>query len=142
MLKKIIIIEGENSIQCDTEQEVVQALVNPKYYEMSTQEKLQSLKMKAMANSLNKPMEILEPKDITSDTDLRNKFVLLNEKTYILSLLRTGQITLLENIDSNIYTSILDKRKFDKNYIVVNNFVDEILDAYVNDILAKSNKDR
>ena len=142
MLKRLIIIEGERKFQYDTEQEIVRDLIDSKYYEMSPQEKLERLRMKAVANSLNKPMEILEPQNIKPETDLKNKFVLLNARTFILSLLRTERIMLLERIDSNIYTKYLDKKKFKKNYIIVNSFVDDILDAYVHDLLSKTKKDR
>ena len=142
MLKNLIIIEGKNKVQCDTEIEVVKRLVDPNYYELSPKQKREKLKMKALANSFNNSMGILELNDIKEGADLENNFVLLNAHTYILSLLKTGNITLLERVGSNCFTKGLDKRKFTKNYIIVNHFANELLEGYVNLALSKNANER
>lgn len=132
MLKNIIIIQGENQVQCNIEQEVVRELIAKDYYEKTPEEKLETMKLKAIANSIGKEnIEILEEKDIREGIDLENKFVLLDEKTYVLSLLENTNVTMLEHKSSNIYTAELDKSKFTKNYIIVNNFAKDILKKYI-----------
>ena len=135
MLKKIIIIENESKIQCDTEKEVIENLIDENYYKLTKEEKIKIMKMKAILNSINNKMEIIEANEIKQNIDLNNKFILLDEKTYVLSLLMANKIILLERKDSNIYTSYLDKSKFTKNYIIVNNFANEILQNYIKDKL-------
>ena len=50
MLKKIIVIENFNKVQCDTEQEVVKLLIDDNYYELSSKEKKEKMEIKALAN--------------------------------------------------------------------------------------------
>ena len=64
--------------------------------------------------------------------DLKNKFIIYDEKTYILSLLLTERAMLLESIDSNIFTENLDKTGIRDNYIIVNTFAEKLLDKYIN----------
>ena len=131
MLKEIIIIENGEKCQCSNEEEVVKLLIDSNYYKLTEKEKREKMEMRAIANTINNKMQILKPNEIKQDTDINNKFILLDEKTYILSLLITNNITILERIDSNIYTEYLDKSKFEKNYIIVNNFAKEILKQYL-----------
>ena len=127
MLKKIIIIENGKQYQYDTESEVVKKLISEQYYELCEKDRQQILKKKAIANSLNNNMEILDSAQIEKSAKIDNKFILLNERTYILSLLTADNIILLERVDSNIFTNSLDKSKFTKKYIVVNKFAKQIL---------------
>jgi hypothetical protein len=133
MLRKLIIIENDKHYQCDDEESVVRLLIDSNYYELTEKEKMEKMKIRATANSINKKMEILEAKEISKNTDINDKFVLLDEKTYILSLLTINKVTLLERVDSNIYTRYLDKEKFTKNYVIVNNFAKEILKKYIDE---------
>ena len=40
MLNKVIIIEDDNKVQCDSVEEVVKTLIDEKYYELDEKEKL------------------------------------------------------------------------------------------------------
>lgn len=131
MLKKLIIIEKGKQYQINNEKELVKLLIDSNYYEMSDMQKLNTLKIKAISNSLNNEMEILIPDEIPENIDVNNKFILLNEKTYILSLMMTNNVTILERIDSNVYIKYLSKKNFTKNYIIVNNFAKQILQEYL-----------
>lgn len=131
MLKKIIIIiENENKIQCDTEEEVVKLLIDDNYYKLSPEEKTEKMEIKAMANCINNKMKIEKEIDINSE-DVENKFIIKDEKTYVLSLLITNNIILLERIDSNIYTKTIDKSKMKDNYIIVNKYAKDLLKNYL-----------
>ena len=131
MLKKLIVIEGDNQTQFENEKELVKKLVSTDYYELPEDKKKEILEMKALGNTLSNKMQILNKDEIEQKTNIDGKFVLLDEKTYILSLLLTNNITLLERLDSDIYIKYLDKSKFTKNYVIVNNFAQEILNKYV-----------
>ncbi len=114
MLKNLIIIENGNSYQFETERELVKKLICDDYYELSENKKIEAIKIKAIANSLNLNENISE--DITT------------EKDFILSLLiDNNNLILLEKKDSNIFTEKLDKNKFNKNYIIVNKFAKQLL---------------
>jgi hypothetical protein len=128
VLSKIIIIENDNKVQCDSEEEVIKLLIDKRYYELSEKEKLEKREMKAIANCINNSFEIVEN---VNSKDLENKFVIKDETTYVLSLLIINKIILLERIDSNIYTSSIDKSNMKDNYIIVNKFAKELLKNYL-----------
>lgn len=128
MLNKVIIIEDDNKVQCDSVEEVVKTLIDEKYYELDEKEKLEKREMKAIANCINNSFEIVEN---VNSKDLENKFVIKDETTYVLSLLIINRIILLERIDSNIYTSSIDKSNMKDNYIIVNKFAKELLKNYL-----------
>ena len=128
MISKIIIIENDNKVQCDSEEEVIKLLIDKRYYELSEKEKLEKREMKAIANCINNSFEIVEN---VNSKDLENKFVIKDETTYVLSLLIINRIILLERIDSNIYTSSIDKSNMKDNYIIVNKFAKELLKNYL-----------
>jgi len=128
VLSKIIIIENDNKVQCDSEEEVIKLLIDKRYYELSEKEKLEKREMKAIANCINNSFEIVEN---VNSKDLENKFVIKDETTYVLSLLIINRIILLERIDSNIYTSSIDKSNMKDNYIIVNKFAKELLKNYL-----------
>ena len=128
MLSKIIIIENDNKVQCDSEEEVIKWLIDKRHYELSEKEKLEKREMKAIANCINNRFEIVEN---VNSKDLENEFVIKGETTYVLSLLIINKIILLERIDSNIYTSSIDKSNMKDNYIIVNKFAKELLKNYL-----------
>ena len=131
MLKNIILIENENDYQCDSYEDVVKYLIEDTYYQITPQEKKEKIKMRALANCLGNNYEILENASVESD--ITNKIIIDDERSYILSLLTTNKIVLLEKIDSNIFTKSLDKASFEKNYIIVNTFAKELLLKYLSE---------
>ena len=136
MLQKIIIIENDNKLQCDTQKEVVRVLLDKKYYELTEKEKLEKREIKAIANCINNKKEIVKEIEI-DDENIEDKFIIKDEMTYILSLLITNKIMLLERIDSDIYTKTLNKSEIKDNYIIVNKFAKEILENYLKNIQRK-----
>lgn len=53
MLKNLIIIENGKSYQFETGKELVKKLICDNYYELSEDNKIEAIKIKAIANSLN-----------------------------------------------------------------------------------------
>ena len=130
MLKKLIIIENGKEFQFDTLDELVKELIDKNFYNMTQNEKKEKMKMKALANCLNTKMNIVE--GITADDSIDEKFIIKDEITYILSLLRTNNVLLLERKDADIFTKDINKDNFEDNYIIVNTFAKELLDKYMN----------
>lgn len=130
MLKKIIIIENKNKKQCDTEEDVIKLLIDNNYYDLTEKEKLEKREIKALANCISNNMKVVKDIDINVD-NINNKFIIKDEMTYILSLLITNNIILLERVDSNIYTKWIDKNKIKDNYIIVNKFAKKLLENYL-----------
>ena len=135
MLKPLIIIEGYKKYQFDRFDEITSYLFGDNYNNLSKEEKFNIQKKNAFAkaNDTNlKITSIQEIKNPQNSIESSDKFILFNEMTYILSLLKTGRITLLENVISNIFTNGLDKSNIKDNYIIINSFADELLDKYIN----------
>ena len=130
MSKKIIIIENDVDYQCDTFEEIVKMLIDEKFYDLTAEEKKEKMKMKAIANSINNKMEIIDTVDNLNNID--GKFIIKDEITYILSLLITTNIVILERIDSNIFTKNLNKSNIKENYVIVNKFAQKLLNEYLN----------
>ena len=131
MLKKLIIIENDKEIQCDTLEDVVKTLIDENYYNMTPSQKIEKMKIKALANSINNKKEIVQKPAVNTEESIQDKFIIQDEITYILSLLTTNNILLLERKDSNIFTKDLNKENLKDNYIIVNTFAKELLSKYI-----------
>ena len=118
MLKKLIIIEGKNEFQTDNLEDIVKVLIDRNYYELDQEKKLEKIRIKALANTLG--------------NSEKQSIITKDEITYILSLLNTNKVTLLERKDANIFTKDLDKTNIKGNYIIINKFAKELLDNYIN----------
>ena len=127
MLKNLIIIENGEEIQCDDLESLVKILIDKNYYNFSDKEKKEKMKIKALANSLGMKLDIIED---FSDDSIEGKFIIKDEITYILSLLTTNKILLLENKEADIFGKDIDKSKVQNNYIIINSFAKELLDKY------------
>ena len=129
MLKNLIIIENGQEYQFDTLEDIVKNLIDENYYNMTNEEKTNAMKMKALANCINNKMEVVQ-----ENTDkIENKFIIKDEITYILSLLKTNNLILLEHKDSSYLTKDIDKSNMKDNYIIVNTFAKDLLNNYLNE---------
>ena len=131
MLKKLILIENGEEVQCDNLESVVKNLLDEDFYNLKEEEKIKKMKMKAMANIFGSKMEIVEDISNLNMKELDGKFIIKDEITYILSLLTINKVLLLENKDSNIFTKDLDKSQIENNYIIVNTYAKDLLDKYI-----------
>lgn len=135
MLNKLILIENDKSYQFSNEKSLVEHLMGNNYYNQSENEKLEQMQLNALAKCLGTNLEILKvdkENEKKERIDVKNKFVIYDEKTYVLSLLLTQRAMLLESTDSNIFTGGLDKTEIKDNYIIVNTFAEKLLDQYIN----------
>ena len=131
MLKKIIIVENGKEIQCNTLEDVVKTLIDENYYNMTPFQKTEKMKMKALSNCINNKKEVVQELPVNAKESIQDKFIIQDEITYILSLLTTNNILLLERKDSNIFTKDLNKENIKDNYIIVNTFAKELLSKYI-----------
>ncbi len=111
MNKKLIAIENGEYFQYDKLEDLAKDLIDDNFYEMSQEERINKMHIKAFANGLER----------------NNIISIKNEKEYILHLLVLNRIILLEKIDSEIFIKDIDKLKIKDNYIVVNTFAQKLL---------------
>ena len=122
MLKKLIAIENGESYQYDTLEELVKDLIDENFYNMKQNEKMEIMQKKAVANSFN----------LSEDKNLEITDKIEDEMTYILYLLTTNNVVLLEHKESEIFTKDIDKTELEDNYIIVNSFAEELLNKRIN----------
>lgn len=130
-MEKLIVIEGKEKYQYKNLKSLVQGFINSNYYDMNEREKKEELEKKAVANTRQDNNKIVRISNDKNNFE-KDEFVINNEVTYILSLLRFNKIVLLEKIDANIFGRYIDKTKLSNNYIIINKFADDILEKYIN----------
>ena len=122
MLKKLIAIENGESYQYDTLKDLVKDLIDENFYNMQQNEKVEIMQKKAVANSF----KLFEGKSLGIIDKIED------ELTYILYLLTTNNVVLLEHKESKIFTKDIDKTELEDNYIIVNSFAKELLNKRIN----------
>lgn len=135
MLKKLILIENGQSRQFSQEKDLVEHLMGDGYYNQTETEKLKQMELNAVAKCIGTSLKVVKinKEEVRKEKiDVKNKFIIFDEKTYTLSLLLTQRLMLLENTSSNIFTENLDKSAITDNYIIVNTFAEQLLDKYIN----------
>lgn len=125
MLKKLIVIENGQDYQFDSKEELVKAMLDENYYEMTDQEKKKIIEKKAQANCAVAKINNPKFRNMKFE-EIENMLILKNEITYILSLLRLGNLTILERKDANIFTKNIDKSNIKDNYIILNYYIENI----------------
>lgn len=93
MLKSLIIIENGKSYQFETEQELVKKLICEDYYELSQEQRINAMKIKIIANSLNLKENISE--NINTEKDFILSLLIDNNNLMLLE--KKTQISLLKN---------------------------------------------
>lgn len=123
MLNNFILIENGKEYQCNKIEEIVRLLLGDDYYNKTEDKKRETMELKATANyAIEK---------INHNWKDENEFILKDEITYILSLLRLNNLILLEKRDSNILTKTIDKSNIQDEYIIVNKWADSLLKDYI-----------
>lgn len=134
MMKELILIENDKSYQFSNERELIEHLLGNNYYNSTEHEKREQMKLNALLNCKGLRMKAVELEKMKNENLYNDKkFIIYNERTYVLSLLLTNRYTLLERIDSNIYTKEINKLNIKENYIIVNVFAQKILNQIVYD---------
>lgn len=132
MLDKLIIIEGDKDYQCSTFEEIVKYLINENYYNLTKQEKENIIMKKAIENAIDKGLKIIKNKDQIKEKDLNKSFIIIDEMTVILSIIKDqSKIVLLERKDSNIFNKYIKIPNNNDNYTIINTFATQTLKNYL-----------
>ena len=142
---KLIVAQGENVMQLDSIDELVEQVLGEEYRGLSEKEKLQKRYEEALLKAMFNKLDIVySPKGIIKSDRTFDKqtpyqldkcFVIDDEITFLLSLCKTQDLKVLERIDSNIFISDEDREELKEeegNYIIVSQRVDQIMSRYIN----------
>lgn len=142
-MKDLILIIGEEKYFFDTIEEVIQMLLGKKnkdYFHLTEKEKLNRRYLKAYINCRPKRIRIAHTQYgiiredntiINREINIEKDFIIDDDITYVLSLLKENIIYILEEMKSNILAKYIDKTNLNNNYIIINNFAIEILKKYL-----------
>lgn len=132
MLDKLIIIEDDKDYQCSTFEEIVKYLINENYYNLTKQEKENIIMKKAIENAIDKGLKIIKNKNQIKEKDLNKSFIIIDEMTVILSIIKDqSKIVLLERKDSNIFNKYIKIPNNNDNYTIINTFATQVLKNYL-----------
>ena len=132
MLDKLIIIKDDKDYQCSTFEEIVKYLINENYYNLTKQEKENIIMKKAIENAIDKGLKIIKNKDQIKEKDLNKSFIIIDEMTVILSIIKDqSKIVLLERKDSNIFNKYIKIPNNNDNYAIINTFATQALKNYL-----------
>lgn len=129
-MEDLIIIEGKEKYQYKDINELIENFINKNYFAMSKEEKQKELEKKAIANTMLDNIIITKLENRTNNFD-KNAFILYDEITYILSMLKFNKFILLEKTDANIFGKYINKENIEDNYIIVNKFAGDIIKKYL-----------
>ena len=129
-MEKLIIIEGKEKYKYDNAKDLIKEFIDKNYFDISKEEKKNILEKKSIANTMMDNIKIAKINKFPDDYDDK-AFILYNEVSYILSLLKFNKIILLERTDANVFGRYINKKEIEDNYIIVNKFANEILKKYL-----------
>lgn len=129
-MEDLIVIVGNDKYQYKDLESLICGFINNDYYNMSDEEKMNELEKKAIANSMQYSIKVVKLEEKTNDFD-EDAFILYDEITYILSMLKFDRFILLERTDANIFGKYINKENMQDNYIIINKFANDILKKYL-----------
>ena len=137
-MKDLVYIEQEQSNKFDSLQELYEFIFGKQYFTLSEKEKfikrykIAFYKIKFYQLDLDivhTKMGVIgeQYKVISENYDLKRAIIIDNEKDFVMSLCKFPNITILESKFSNNLLTAEEKQKYNGNYIVINEIIDERL---------------
>ena len=129
-MENLIVIEGKEKYKYNDIKSLIKGFINERYYNMSETEQKNELEKKAIANTIQDNIKIYNMGSKVQNYD-KETFIVYDEITYILSMLKFNKIILLEKTNANIFGKYINKENITDNYIIVNKFANEIIQKYL-----------
>lgn len=129
-MENLIVIEGKEKYKYNDIESLIKGFINERYYNMSETEQKNELEKKAIANTIQDNIKIYNMESKAQNYD-KEAFIVYDEITYILSMLKFNKIILLEKTNANIFGKYINKENITDNYIIVNKFTNEIIQKYL-----------
>lgn len=129
-MENLIVIEGKEKYQYRDIESLVEKFINENYFYMDEADRKVELEKRAIMNNPQNKIKIYKLDNKTTNFD-KNAFIIYDEITYILSLLKFNKIILLEKTNANILGKYINKENIEENYLILNKFADEIMQKYL-----------
>lgn len=129
-MENLIVIEGKEKYQYRDIESLVEKFINENYFYMDEADRKVELEKRATMNNPQNKIKICKLDNKTTNFD-KNAFIIYDEITYILSLLKFNKIILLEKTNANILGKYINKENIEENYLILNKFADEIMQKYL-----------
>lgn len=139
--KNLILRIGDDLYQLDTLDEVNLHIFGEDYFSLNEKDKFYKRYELILPYSFEHNREVIHTllgvikseKSFVKleEYDINSSLIINDEISFILSLCMIDQITILEKKDANIFAKNIDKTDMEGNYIVINNFTEEILEEYL-----------
>ena len=129
-MENLIVIVGKEKYKYNDIKSLIKGFINERYYNMSETEQKNELEKKAIANTIQDNIKIYNMESKAQNYD-KEAFIVYDEITYILSMLKFNKIILLEKTNANIFGKYINKENITDNYIIVNKFANEIIQKYL-----------
>ena len=129
-MENLIVIEGKEKYQYRDIESLVEKFINENYFYMTEADRKAELEKRAIINNPQNKIKICKLDNKTTNFD-KNAFIIYDEITYILSLLKFNKIILLEKTNANILGKYINKENIEENYLILNKFADEIMQKYL-----------
>ena len=129
-----ILLEGNNEYATDDYQDIVRKLIAKDYYEQPADKRKKLIKRVAEMNAINQRAhgnDIVVKDSYKVGDDLSKTLYTCDDKAYILSLVSTKILFLLERIDSEIIAKGVKTEEYEENYHVINVHGEELLKRYL-----------
>lgn len=137
-MKDLVYIEQEQSNKFDSLQELYEFIFGKQYFTLSEKEKfIKRYKIafykikfyKLDLDIVHTKMGVIgeQYKVINENYDLKRAIIIDNERDFVMSLCKFPNITILESKLSNNLLTAEEKQKYNGNYIVINEIIDERL---------------
>ena len=139
--KNLIVSIYKDVYQIDSVEELIEILMGEEYIGLSEEDKFSKryeliLPMSIENNKLivDSSAGVIDRNKETNNTikyKIEDSLFIDDDILFILSLCKLNQIHVLEKIDADIFASKIDKSKMEGNYIIINTFVDKLIEEYI-----------
>lgn len=143
-MDNIVVVEWGKKCVFQNKNEMIERILGKDYFRLNKKEQYERLKLRTQINATfaNKPIKDLRNGDKIQDIK-QDQYIIFDEDTFILSLAKNKDIVIYEKEDANIFAEGVEKANLErvaKNYIRVNDCVDEILERKIKSLELKDSE--
>ena len=130
-MAKLIVLEEEYKYKFNNIEELVKKIMGEDYYNLDNIQKQNKIKFLTRLNMINNKLPAIVYDEYKNNFE-EKAYIINDEITYILSLLRLNKFSLFEEKGANIFAKYIDNVVYENDYVLINNYANEIMKKYLN----------